>query len=403
MIVQIVVDFFGPGAISIRARQEVSALVSAGYDVAVITAKASNNNLERSFIEKLNGGRIELIYLSTALEMRARKFLGALPEVLFAARCYDALTRLSSKESIDLIVSHAATPCYAVARFNRRRQIPTVYIIQALIWDRINAAANPHSWIDTQVYKHADGYALVEMDYSISVSDYIRKLAIAKGANPEKAFVFYNPIDIKTFRTDSATFPKDIDVLFVGRLSPEKGLETLIEASQYLPEKTRMVIIGKGPLRNPLENQAQGSACNIEFKGWIDNQLLPKYLERAKLFVVPSLSEPQGVVVLEAMACGVPVIGSDVGGIPEMIRHGENGWLVQPRDAIALASTIQAALSDEVVRSQAAASALETAQSFSTEWFCQRLPYFYQELTKANRQGCIPLLEKYQTASTPLR
>jgi len=381
MIVQIAVDLFGRGAIDRRARQEVTALVSAGHDVAVITTKPSSNDLERSFLKELHGGRIQLIYISTALEMRFRKFLGATPELLFAARCYGALTRLNSKESIDLIISHAATPCYAVARFNRGRQrIPTVYVVHALIWDRINASANPHSWLETQVFKHADHYALTKMDYSISVSDYIRRLAIAKGASPENAFVFYNPVNSKIFRRDSGIFPKDIDVLFVGRLSAEKGLQTLIEAAQYLPEETKMVIIGNGSLRQQLERQTQGLACIIEFEGWVDNQLLPKYFERSKLFVVPSLSEPQGVVVLEAMACGVPVIGSDTGGIPEMIRHSENGWLVQPKDARALANTIQAALSDEVVRSHAAASALETAQSFSTEWFSQRLPCFYKEL-----------------------
>ncbi len=380
MIVQIAVDLFGRGAIDRRARQEVTALVSAGFDVAVITTKPSSNDLEKSFLKELHGGRIELIYISTALEMRFRKFLGAVPELLFAARCYGALTRLNSKESIDLIISHAATPCYAVARFNKGRQIPTAYVVHALIWDRINASANPHSWPETQVYKYADHYALTKMDYSISVSDYIRRLAIAKGASQEKSFVLYNPVDTKIFRKDSDNSPKDIDVLFVGRLSAEKGLPTLIEAAQYLPKETKMVIIGSGSLRQQLERQSQSLACKIEFEGWVDNQLLPTYFKRSKLFVVPSLSEPQGVVVLEAMACGVPVIGSDTGGIPEMLRHSENGWLAQPQDARALANMIQAALSDEVVRSGAAASALETAQSFSTEWFTQKLPCFYKEL-----------------------
>jgi glycosyltransferase involved in cell wall biosynthesis len=196
--------------------------------------------------------------------------------------------------------------------------------------------------------------------------------------------VFYNPIDTTIFKRDSSLSLKDIDVLFVGRLSPEKGLETLIEAAQYLSKETRIVIIGDGELYKQLERQVQQLACNIELKGWVNNQSLPSYYNRARVFVVPSLSEPQGVVVLEAMACGVPVIASNTGGLPEMIEHGKNGWLVEPGDAKSLANTIQAALSDEIVRINAGDSALETAQSFSTEWFRQQLPCFYKQMLEAN-------------------
>jgi len=386
MLVHIAMDFFGPGAVAKRARQEVAMLVSAGYDVAVITAQPRKKDLETSFLDGLSGGKIQLIYVSTALEMRFRKFLNAAPELLLTARCYEALARLNNNESIELIVTHAATPSYAIVRFNRRqkKKIPTAYVVHALIWDRIDGSANPHNWIDTHLYKHADRYALAEIDYSVCVSDYIRNLAIAKGANPERALVFYNPIDTTIFKRDSSLSLKDIDVLFVGRLSPEKGLETLMEAAQYLSKETRIVIIGDGELYKQLERQVEQLACNIELKGWVNNQSLPIYYNRSKVFVVPSLSEPQGVVVLEAMACGVPVIASNTGGLPEMIEHGKNGWLVEPGDAKSLANTIQAALSDEIVRINAGDSALETAQSFSTEWFRQQLPCFYKQMLEAN-------------------
>jgi 1,4-alpha-glucan branching enzyme len=106
------------------------------------------------------------------------------------------------------------------------------------------------------------------------------------------------------------------------------------------------VIAGDGPRRRQLESQAASSGANVEFTGWADRDALRALYARAAVQVVPSRSEPQGVVVLEALASGTPVIGSNVGGIAEMVSHGENGWLVEPGRPDLLGRSISVALAD---------------------------------------------------------
>jgi glycosyltransferase involved in cell wall biosynthesis len=217
------------------------------------------------------------------------------------------------------------------------------------------------------------------MHYSIAISTYMKELGIAEGAEPENVFVLHNPVDMEKFYPGTHE-TRDVDVLFVGRLSREKGIGVLIEAAQRLSRETQVLIVGDGPLRERLERLAQGVQCAVTFEGWIENEMLCEYMRRAKVQVVPSLSEPQGLVVLEAMACGVPVIGTDTGGIPDMIKHGESGWLVPPNDAEALAKTIKEVLDNDREREKAGRAAHEKAQSFSTTGFGHKVVELYERI-----------------------
>jgi glycosyltransferase involved in cell wall biosynthesis len=95
------------------------------------------------------------------------------------------------------------------------------------------------------------------------------------------------------------------------------------------------------------------------------------------------LSDAFPGVVLEAMACGVPVIGSNTGGIPDMVEHGVNGWLVPPNDAQVLATTIQAVLSNDRKREAAGSAAYQTAQSFSVDQFSHKLVSLYEKIIES--------------------
>ena len=117
--------------------------------------------------------------------------------------------------------------------------------------------------------------------------------------------------------------------------------------------------------------QALCSRLNIidhfEFIGWMPNEELQELYRRASAFVMPSLVEAFGVVFLEAMACGTPVIGTQVGGIPELIRHGENGLLVSPDNPVELAMAILEVLGDQDLSARLSENGRITAQQFGIE------------------------------------
>jgi glycosyltransferase involved in cell wall biosynthesis len=139
-------------------------------------------------------------------------------------------------------------------------------------------------------------------------------------------------------------------LLFVGRMAHEKGLEYLLPAVRLLVNKkipVELLVVGDGSERNAIERQIQllEIGNNVRLLGFVKfGSALNKLYERAQVFVLPSLSEGIPKVILEAMAKGVPVVATDVGGIPAVVRHEDNGLLVPPHDARALAAAIESVL-----------------------------------------------------------
>lgn len=127
----------------------------------------------------------------------------------------------------------------------------------------------------------------------------------------------------------------DFTILFVGRLADVKGVKYLIEAASKLNSQGldfKVLIAGDGKQKQALQQQVEASSLEdkVIFTGWISQDELSEYYSVSDVFVGPSLSEAQGIVFLEALATGTPVIASDVGGIPTLISHGENGYLTKP-------------------------------------------------------------------------
>jgi glycosyltransferase involved in cell wall biosynthesis len=131
--------------------------------------------------------------------------------------------------------------------------------------------------------------------------------------------------------------------VFAGRLSPEKGADLLIEAAGRLPN-VNVEVLGDGPARLELERLAARVAPGrIHFRGRVDKASVHAAMRAALAVVVPSRwYENQPITILEAFACGVPVIGTTLGGIPELVNDAVNGYTVAPDDATALAARMQA-------------------------------------------------------------
>lgn len=172
----------------------------------------------------------------------------------------------------------------------------------------------------------------------------------------------------------------DLIVIALGRLVHKKGFDILLRAwmeifaEQY---EARLVIGGEGPLLQPLKDLAKevGIADRVIFAERIPWNQVPEFFSIGDLFVLPSAQDEQGnidglpTVLLEAMSCGLPVIASEIAGIPEVITHGYNGHLVPPSDAKALANTIANLLQNSATRERLSQAARQSVvESFN--WDC---------------------------------
>ena len=196
----------------------------------------------------------------------------------------------------------------------------------------------------------------------VAVSDAIRARAIAFGIPPEKIVTRRIGIDVRKF-TPAQTLAgqRARRVLFVGRLVEKKGVRYLIEAMARvrarLPDAT-LAIVGDGPLRAELAAMAGALAVPTEFLGALDDVGVRAQLASARVFCLPSIvassgdAEGFGMVLLEAQACGVPVVTSARGGATEGLVEGRTGFAFAERDVDALATALTTLLSDDALASR---------------------------------------------------
>lgn len=161
------------------------------------------------------------------------------------------------------------------------------------------------------------------------------------------SFVIPNPVDTNLFNCIKKGTKVRNKGLSVRELGWKYGLDIAIRAYSRLKE-TSLTILGRGPLEAYMRNLAKKCESNVSFlTTHIDHNKMPELYAKFGYFVASSRTEAQGVAMCEAMACGLPVIATNVGGIPEFVKNGENGLLVPPQSPYALRKAIRRLLSDE--------------------------------------------------------
>jgi glycosyltransferase involved in cell wall biosynthesis len=176
------------------------------------------------------------------------------------------------------------------------------------------------------------------IDAYIALSDFARDQFIESGFPADKIHVKSNFVE-----PDPGGIPHSGEyALFVGRLSPEKGLSTLIEAWSRLPYPVPLVIAGDGPMRAHLEAKvAKQDLSHIHFAGAARRDQVYGMMEKAAFLIVPSIwYEPFGLVIAEAFACGTPVLGASIGAIPTMVDDRVTGLHFDPDDPDAIAEKV---------------------------------------------------------------
>ncbi|KKL14243.1 hypothetical protein LCGC14_2517680, partial [marine sediment metagenome] len=281
------------------------------------------------------------------------------------------------------IVEHSATP-YTSACFSKLKITPTVWAIHDFIKDR-KVTGNPYNRTETFIRLHSYNYSIHRINYLLPTSLHNKKLLLKDGVRPQNVFIKYNTVDTLSFFPDN-TCEKSIDILFIGRFSVEKGVDILIDATRYIPKNKRIVLIGDGPLKDKLMQQAKNVNREIKFEGFVPFNELPFFIQRAQLVIAPSRSECHAAVPLFAMACGVPVIASRVSGMEDTIENNKSGWLLKQNDAKTLGKLIEVVLSDDIKLKKTGQEAFQRAQSFSEKKFSLEIVEFYQLLVKKHNK-----------------
>jgi glycosyltransferase involved in cell wall biosynthesis len=225
-----------------------------------------------------------------------------------------------------------------------------------------------------------------------AITDDCRQHALRAGADDAKIHVIENGADLRRFRPALVSEPaaaRDFGphMIFACRqLFPRKGIRFLIQAAARLKPRfpdLKVVLAGDGFERPDLEALARqlGIGGDTVFLGWVANAELPAYYRASAVSVVPSLEEGFGIPAAEAMGCGVPVVASDAGGLPEVVEDGVTGRIVPKGDAEALAQAIGGLLADEPLRRRMGAAALERARRlFDWDIAARRFEALYEAL-----------------------
>jgi len=316
-------------------------------------------------------GHIPIIGLKR-FKSRPRLDLSEVPANVFAHRCcfpyllfrwvkgslgeglYRAVDDLVGRDRIefDLIATHFLWPNgYAGARLKEIYGVPLV--VTAHGYDIYDLPFRDQKWKDliTWTLKSADAIITV----SRSNEESIRKLGITKQVhvipNGFRSDLFYPYDQTECRRTLGLPLNKKI-ILTVGNLVEVKGHQNLIEGmADVIAERQDVfcVIVGSGHLKEKLEQHIRSLRLedHVVLVGGKPHDEIPLWMNACDLFVLPSLRESFGVVQIEAMACGKPVVATRVGGVPEVITSEDHGLLVEPADPSDLAEKILVALDRE--------------------------------------------------------
>jgi glycosyltransferase involved in cell wall biosynthesis len=245
-------------------------------------------------------------------------------------------------------------------------------------------------WAYYRFVKLAEAVALPRLPGLIANSQHTCKtIASQYGLKADRLSVCYKAIEPARFapvlKARASAAPHPARVLFVGGNMQRKGLPTLIQAAAGVLAKlpdTEFWIIGQDRAIPHMEAlcHSAGVDASFHFLGGKSQAELLDFYAQADVFVMPSLVEAFGVVFLEAMASGIPVIGARAGGVPELIDHGRNGLLIEPGDAGGLTEWLLRLLTDTPLQERLRKAGLETAQQFDVERMMQCTYQVYQNV-----------------------
>jgi glycosyltransferase involved in cell wall biosynthesis len=304
-------------------------------------------------------------------------------------RAFVSLVRLMRRERYDIVETHTSVAGLLGRVAAKLAGVPVVvHMVHAYAGHDFVSPGK--RWLFTQMERVMDYIT----DFYIAGSDAILGKGIARGVFPaRKARRIYYSIDLESYdRAASGSsvrmelgIPDDVLVVgLVGRLEPQKGIEFFIEAVAQLAVKwprVEWLVAGDGPHRDEYLAlaEARGVRDRIRFLGWRKD--VAAVMSALDILAIPSRWEAFGIVNLEAMRVGIPVVGFATEGIPEVVKHGETGLLVTPMDVPAFIVALDELLGDAPRRrSLGAAGRIRVERLFTTQQMVRQHEELFDEL-----------------------
>lgn len=298
---------------------------------------------------------------------------------------------------LDIVHAHYNVPYseYSALRYAKKKKVPFV------ITYHNDAQESGGSFIRnlvTKIYnKNVVKRALDGADTIIATSTAYIDESTLLGDYKDKIEVIPNGINLKEFEIllSSAECRSKLDlpsdkkiILFFGNIVIYKGPYILLKAISIIKNQFKdfiVVFAGRGPMQEELIKMAQklGVEKNIRFTGYVDDELKPLYFKSADIFCLPSINtaEAFGIVNLEAMACGLPIVSTRLGGIPDVVEDGKNGLLAEPGDEKSLADALIYLMQNEDIAKKMGNYGKIKVQDYSWEKIAEKTERIYKELT----------------------
>lgn len=249
-------------------------------------------------------------------------------------------------------------------------------------------SSNVH-WAVKKFFENST-HLLDKISKFIVPSDALKDYCIEAGMSADKFLVVENFVDDKFFEPPGYPSQEHVQersvgdyFLFAGALYPYKGVMTLLEALSSLPEEIRVKIAGSGVQEDELRKFASAKGLkNVEFLGCLGQTELKRQYDGALAVIVPSeYFEIFGLVCAEAFACAKPVLGSNLGGIVEIVQHGKTGFLFEPKNALQLANYLKMLWEDKDLAKTMGLAAREKAiSSYTKQKYYHQLMNLYREI-----------------------
>jgi len=343
--------------------------ISIGHNIDVLTWNKSKRPSEENVADGFTINRLPGYDFSLGGPITDYPCLPSLP---------DKIEKLKSE--IMHAESHLFLTTVQAVRKAKELGIPSVVTVHGVMAKR-NIAIN----LAQYAYLHTLGLWLFKnTDRVICLTEGDAQEIVRFGCPSEKIRVIPNAVDTNRFRPRKES-PENL-VMWVGRFEPEKGLSYLIEAARIVVKKLKNVgfmLVGYGPLKVKVMELARSSGLlnnAVRFAGPFERDQVANILGEASIFVLPSLKEGLPLSLLEAMACGKPVIGSDISGINSVITNWENGLLIPHGNHEALADAVLTLLSDENLRRRLGQSARQLMmEKYSWNMVIDKVEKVYNE------------------------